>query len=152
MTPPGEPGAAAYARPRPTITAANAPFWDALRQHRLVLPRCGRCGATSLPPGPVCPFCLSLQIDWYDAEGVGRVTSWVVYNRIYHPALAEAIPYAVVEVELAEGPRLTSSLVGVANQAITAGLEVEVVYDDVASDLTLHRFRPRGEFRPRVPA
>jgi uncharacterized OB-fold protein len=132
-----------YQRPRPTITEMNAPFWAALREHRLVLPRCGGCGATWLPVGPACPHCLGRQIEWYPARGLGRITSWVVYHKLYDPKFADALPYLVAEVELVEGPRLTSSLVGVAPAAVEAGLEVEIMFDDVAADLTLHRFRPR---------
>jgi uncharacterized OB-fold protein len=132
-----------YQRPRPTLSASNAPFWAALREHRLVLPRCGGCGATWLPIGPACPHCLGDRIEWYQALGLGRVTSWVVYHKLYDPSFADALPYLVAEVELVEGPRLTSTLQGIELSAVEAGMEVEIAFEDVAADLTLHRFRSR---------
>jgi uncharacterized OB-fold protein len=65
-----------------------------------------------------------------------------VFHQAYFKGFAGDIPYNVAEVELDEGPRLTTNLVGVANDAIKAGMPVEIVYDDVTEELTLAKFRP----------
>jgi hypothetical protein len=46
-----------------------------------------------------------------------------------------------VQVQLDEGPRLTSNLVDVPNGELRVGMAVEVVFDDVTPEITLPRFR-----------
>jgi uncharacterized OB-fold protein len=128
-----------YTKPRPRIGADNAPFWKGCREHRLMLPTCASCGKAHLPPGPVCPFCFSDAIAWREASGRGRISTWTMVHKAWFPAFADAAPYNVIQVELEEGPRLTSNLVGGAEPSI--GQCVEVVFDDVDEELTLHRFR-----------
>ena len=53
------------------------------------------------------------------------------------------MPYNVAEVELEEGPRLLTNLVGVANDDISIGMPVEVVFDAVSEEVSLAKFRPR---------
>ena len=131
-------------KPRPRLTPDNRRFWDACRAHRLELPWCAKCQLSFLPPSPVCPGCLSEALDWRAASGRGVVSSFVVVHQQWFAAFAEDIPYNVIQVELDEGPRLTSSLVDVDNQDIYIGMPVEVVFDDIDEQLTLPRFRPRS--------
>jgi hypothetical protein len=77
-------------------------------------------------------------------SGRGTISSWVVFHQLYFPSFAVDIPYAVVQVELEEGPRLISNLVGVKNQEIRIGMPVEVVFEDVTAEVTIPRFRPAG--------
>ena len=76
------------------------------------------------------------------AGGARFRASWSSTSRGF-PAFADDIPYNAAQVELEEGPRLTTSLVGVRNEDIVVGLEVEAVFDDVDDETTLPRFRPR---------
>lgn len=129
-------------KPRPRISPDNAPFWDGCRRHELVLPFCQACDKPHLPPGPVCPFCFGDRLDWRKASGRGIVTTFTVVHQPWFPAFKAEIPYNVVQVELEEGPRLATNLVGAPNSALHVGLPVTVVFDDVAPDLTLPRFKP----------
>ena len=56
-------------KPLPRITPDAKPFWDALRERRVLLPFCLECGKPHLPPGPVCPFCFTERIEWRPASG-----------------------------------------------------------------------------------
>jgi len=134
----------AYPKPLPRITPDNRPFWEAARRHELHLPRCLDCQRPWWPPGPVCPDCLSARHEWTRVSGRGVVSSWVVFHKLYFPAFADDIPYAVVQVELEEGPRLISNLVGVKNEEIRLGMPVEIVFDDVTPEISIPRFRPRA--------
>jgi uncharacterized OB-fold protein len=128
-------------RPRPRIGPDNAPFWEGCRSHSLMLPTCAECSKAHLPPGPVCPFCFSDRITWHRATGHGRVSTWTIVHKAWFPAFRDDIPYNVVQIELDEGPRLTSSLVALSGRKPEIGQRVEVVFDDVDDTLTLHRFR-----------
>lgn len=119
------------ARPLPRISPDNRPFWEACRNHRLELPWCGDCGSPHLPPGPVCPFCLSDAITWRTATGRGRIASWVRVHKAWFPAFAGQVPYTVVLVELAEGPRLIASMADRRNAAVDIGMEVAVAFEDL---------------------
>jgi uncharacterized protein len=133
---------AQYLKPLPTITPLNQPYWDALRRHELRMQHCDPCGKFWYPPSPLCPGCWSRAFTWAPLSGRGRVSSWVVFHQSYFKGFDGETPYNVAEVELEEGPRLTTNLVGIGNDAIRAGMAVEIVYDDVAGELTLAKFRP----------
>ena len=129
-----------YRKPLPRIGADSAPFWAATREGRLRLPFCEACGRPHLPPGPICPFCLSDAIAWRDASGRGRITTFTVVHKAWFPSFAADLPYNVVQVELEEGPRLTANLLGAAP---AIGMAVETVFDAVTPEVTLPRFKPR---------
>ena len=131
-------------KPRPRIGPDSAPFWQGCREHQLLLPTCTACGKPHLPPGPVCPFCFSDSLEWKLASGRGRVSTWTIVHKAWFPAFAAEAPYNVVQVELDEGPRLTSNLVGLGDKKPEIGQRVEVVFDDIDAELTLHRFRLTG--------
>lgn len=138
--------AAPYPGPLPAVTPLNRPFWDGLREHRLVAPRCDGCGRVWLPPGPWCPACWSRAFTWAQLSGLGIITSWVRFHQAYYRDGPFQVPYVVAEVTLEEGPRLYALLdapEGAAEAEPVGGMAVEVVYDDVSEDLTLARVRPR---------
>ena len=98
-------------------------YRDSLADGTLSFQRCARCSNAWLPPRDACPGCLSPEWGWEAASGRGRVLSWVVYHRAYHPAFAERVPYNVAVVELDEGPRLVTNILGV---EAGEGLEIEM--------------------------
>jgi len=133
----------AYAKPLPQVTPEMKPFWDAARRHELVVQRCTGCGTHRFPARDICSRCLSRDAAWIPVSGRGSVFSWAIMHQVYHPGFAAEVPYAVVVIELDEGARLVSNLVDCAPADIRAGMPVEVVFDDVAPDVSLPKFRPR---------
>jgi len=131
-----------HAKPLPRMTPDSQPFWDALRARELRLPYCAACGRPHLPPGPVCPFCFDDRLEWRAASGRGTVSSWTVVHKAWFPAFAADIPYNVVQVELEEGPRLTTCVVGLPNDRLRVGLPVVIDFDEAREGVTLPRFRP----------
>ena len=129
-------------KPRPRVTPDNEPFWKACRAHRLDIPWCTDCEVAFMPPSPVCPHCLGEAIEWRTASGRAVVSPFVIVHQKWFAAFSDDVPYNVVQVELEEGPRFTSSLVDVANEDIVVGMPVTVVFDDVDGDVTLPRFKP----------
>jgi len=131
-------------KPLPRIGPDNEAFWEGCRRRELVLPFCADCGKAHLPPGPVCPHCFSDRLEWRKASGRGRISTWVVVHKAWFAAFAAEIPYNVVQVELDEGPRLTSSVKLAPHQALKIGDRVEVIFDDNDGDLPLPRFVIEG--------
>ncbi|GAC1325175.1 MAG: hypothetical protein NVSMB13_07820 [Mycobacteriales bacterium] len=116
------------APPLPTVTEVNAPYWEALAQGRLVYQRCAECGHAWLPAREDCPRCLSHGGEWVAAEGAATLVSWVVVHTAYHDYFADKLPYLVAVVQLAEGPRLISTVLGADPQelSIDAPLRLEI--------------------------
>ena len=131
-----------YAKPLPRPNRLSQPFWDGARRHELLLQKCSACGHVWFPPSARCPGCLSAAYAWSQASGRGKVWSWIVMWQRYFPAFEEDIPYNVAYVELEEGPRLMTNLVGVENEAIYCEMPVEVVFEDATPEISLPKFRP----------
>ena len=130
-----------YSKPLPEITEDNQPFWEGCKQHKLLLQCCSKCGHQR-DASPACPECLSGEHEWVEASGKGSVYSWIVVHQRYNKAFEDDLPYNVAIVELEEGPRLMSNIVGIENGDIRPGLAVEVTWDDVTEKITLPKFRP----------
>jgi uncharacterized OB-fold protein len=132
------------AMPRPVVSDVTRPFFDAARQHRLVVQRCCGCGEFRHPPRPVCPHCRSFDLSWTEVDGRGQLFTWSVVHQPFHPAIAPALPYVVAVVELSgtNGTRFTSNLVDASDADLRSGLDVEVVWEDMDKYLSLPRFRP----------
>lgn len=92
--------------------AVARPYWDGLKRGQLLYQVCRVCAHRRLPPTAQCPKCLSDEVEWAATRGRGRLASWVVFHRAYHPAFEDQIPYAVGIVELDEGPRMLARLKG----------------------------------------
>jgi len=127
-------------RPRPAINRDNAFWFEAAREHRLVIQRCAACTTLRHPPGPCCPHCGSFDWDTVEAAGTGHVYSYVVAHHPPHPAFE--MPYAVALVELTEGTRLITNLTGIAPEKIEIGMPVVVDWLEADPELTLPVFRP----------
>jgi uncharacterized protein len=136
-----------YQKPLPAISTLNKPFWESLRKRELRLQKCDGCARVWYPPSPLCPECWSRQFTWTRLSGRGRVNSWVVFHQSYFRGFDSELPYNVAEVELDEGPRLLTNLVGIRHNEIRANLPVEIIFEDVTGEITLAKFRPAAGHR-----
>jgi uncharacterized OB-fold protein len=130
-------------RPAPVLTDDNVVFWDAAAAGRLVAQRCGACGVLRHPPRPMCPHCSSLAVDVVDLAGTGTVYSWAVLHHPQHPAFDYPLPVALVDLD--EGVRVVSNLVGVAPDAIRVGMRVAVELRPTLGERAVPVFRPVEE-------
>jgi uncharacterized OB-fold protein len=130
------------AKPLPQVSPEMAPFFEAARRHALVVQRCAACGAFRFPARTICSACLSREATWVPVSGRGTVFSFAIMHQAVHPGFAAETPYAVVVIQLDEGPRLLSNLVDCATADVRVGQPVEVVYDDLTPEVTLPKFRP----------
>jgi uncharacterized OB-fold protein len=102
-----------------------------VQQRELRLQVCASCARPWFPPGPVCPTCLGDDWRFERMSGRGRVVAWTVFHRQYFKELP--VPYAVVSVELDEGPLLVGNLPGVDPAAIRLDRPVRVTFEPVAA-------------------
>lgn len=131
-------------RPLPVVDLDSEPFWNGLRQHKLLLQRCADCKHYRHPPMPMCPSCNSFEQEWVESAGRGTVYSWITVHQQTHPFFTER-PYNVVLVELEEGVRVFANLLDVAPDRIRADLPVRVDFLDLGpadDSFTLLQFRP----------
>ena len=130
-----------YRKPLPRISMDTAPYWEALQEHKLLLPKCNQCGKVSFPPRPFCPFCFEFSITWTEMSGKGTVHSFSVVYQNGTPPWADEVPYVVGYVALDEGPQMMSNITGIDPSEVRIGQRVEVYFDDATPDVTLPKFR-----------
>ena len=133
----------AIEKPLPRPTEDSAPFWAAAVQGELRMQQCARCRHIRFPPALLCARCLSAEAAWIKLSGRGAVYSWIVIHPSQHPAFNAEVPYNVAIIELEEGPRLHTNIIGCPNDRIYIGMPVEVVFEKVSDDTALVKFRPR---------
>ena len=127
-------------KPQPKPSPESAPFWEGARAHKLLLPRCNTCGRYWFPPSRRCVHCLSSDFAWTESEGKGRIYSFVVFHRVYHPAFESDVPYTVAIIELDEGSRLIANIIGTPPDEVRCDMRVRVVFED-RGDMTIPQFR-----------
>ena len=129
-----------YEKPLPKPTSTSQPFWDAAKEHRLQLQRCGGCQAFIYYPRDRCPHCLSDQLQWQPVSGHGKVYSYTTVRRASTRSFADR-PYVLAIVELDEGVRLTTNIEA-PPERVKIGMPVTVFFDDVTPERTLVKFKP----------
>jgi uncharacterized OB-fold protein len=118
----------------PEPTPDTQPYWDGAAAGELRIQRCLDCQVPYFYPRPICPSCGSDQIEWFTASGDATLYSYVINHRPA-PGFEEESPYAIAVVQLAEGPRLMTSIRG-----------VPATPEDLVLDMPLRvAFEQRGE-------
>lgn len=126
-------------KPLPDPSPDSQPFWDGLREHRLVLQKCTDCGKIRHYPRPVCDGCYSMDHTWHEATGRGVIYSWIVCHHAFHPGFKRDLPYTLLTVEMDEGVRIVGRAEGIPDDALEVGLPVQLGYED-GPDVTLPTF------------
>jgi uncharacterized OB-fold protein len=121
-------------------------FWDGCKAHKLMILRCRNCGHFIHYPRPVCNVCLSTDQSPEEVSGKATLYAYTLTLQAFHPYYADKLPYTLAVVELEEQPglRITTNIVDVPEAELTTGLPVEVVWREVAPDLTLPMFTKRA--------
>ncbi|EHK76514.1 hypothetical protein SM0020_18237 [Sinorhizobium meliloti CCNWSX0020] len=131
--------------PRPPDNDINRPHWEAAAQGKLLVQRCASCGNTRFPAMSACPRCHSAESSWIECGGRGTIESFCIFHKAYWPGLKAAIPYTVLQVALPEGLSIITNLAGMSGHAPRIGATVEAVFEKVADDLVLVRFKELPE-------
>lgn len=142
-------------RPRPAINLDNEFFWEGARRHELRIQQCQGCQALHNPPTPRCPDCGSFDQGWIVSSGRGHLYSFAVPR--YPQVRGFRYPVLVGLIELEEGPRLVSNVVGVTRDQLEVGMPLEVCWLDSHAAQVEGETDARGsitlpQFRPATPA
>ncbi|MCY3616866.1 MAG: Zn-ribbon domain-containing OB-fold protein [Acidimicrobiaceae bacterium] len=130
------------ARFEPRSTEVSEPFWRATRERRLIMQWCRPCEHVVFYPREVCPRCLGSNLEWRDSPGTGTVYAFSVHYRTGSPELMDRTPYVVALVDLTEGARLMTNIVGCDPDDIGVGMGVQVTWELLADGRHLPLFEP----------
>ncbi|MCZ6784258.1 MAG: Zn-ribbon domain-containing OB-fold protein [Proteobacteria bacterium] len=131
--------------PVPAASWETRAWWEGCGRGELVLQRCGACGKVQHKPRAVCATCLSSEIEHFVASGRGQVYTFTVTHQNQAPGFREACPYVLAYVELEEGPRLLTNVIGCDPGEVSVGMPVVVDFapvDDEREAFAVPRFRP----------
>lgn len=131
-----------YKKPIPIPDEASRPFFEGAKQHKLMIQRCSACGTWHWPVISYCQVCLSKDISWAQASGKGTLYTFGLMHQIIHPGFASEVPYNVAEVDLEEGVRVMSPIVGCSNDDLHIGMPLEVTFEDITDEVSLPKFKP----------
>ena len=133
-------------KPLPAITTEAKPFWDEAAQNKLVMQRCEECRAYVWTPRPACFECGSEQVEWTQLSGKGEIYSFTVIRQIVGRAASKAfepdVPYVVAWIDLEEGPRMISNVIGCPVEDAKIGTKVSVVFEQQSPEIWLPKFKP----------
>ena len=131
----------------PIVVEETRGYWEATLNEELRVQLCNACGNRQMPWGPCCTKCLSQDLSSVVASGRGKVFSFTEVRHAIHPNFSATVPYVVADVELDEGPIMTSNVTDVPPEDVFIGMPVEVWFDTETEDafhtkLRLPKFRP----------
>ncbi len=132
-------------RPLPQpITPEAKPYWDGLKERKLLLPRCADCGHTFFYPRVLCPRCHSRAIQWIQASGRGRLYAFGIAHQSFNRAFKVPPPYVLAMIELEEGPRMVSNLINIEADpsVVKCDMPLEVVFHRMTEEVTIPLFQP----------
>ncbi len=127
----------------PPRSELTEPYWDAARKEELLIQHCEACSERPFPPRAHCPRCGSSPLAWQAVSGRGTVYSFTVAHRPTHPVFSDQSPMVVAVVELEEGPRMISNIVGCDPSEVKIGMNLLVGFEPIDdSDIKLPVFSP----------
>lgn len=129
-------------KPLPVRSAESAPYWDGLREERVLMQRCVPCDRLQFYPRPFCRHCGGTELAWDQMSGRGTIYTYTIIHRAPFEAFQADVPYAYAVVELEEGPRVVCTIVTDDLDALRVDQPVTAVFDAVTDAVTLLRFTP----------
>ena len=127
-------------RPMPVPTRDSQPYWDGLREGKLMLQHCASCGKVRHYPRPVCPNCLSMEGEFKAASLTGKLHTWTVCHHPFNFFFKAEAPYIVALVDMDAGVRVNAPLRGIAEADIRIGRRVKLGFEPVNKEVTLPFF------------
>ena len=130
-----------YLKPLPVLDIEGRFFWESCKKHEMALQQCLSCKQSRYPPRSLCPRCHSPEAQWTPISGRGQVYVALVMCRSYGRVWEHDVPYNISLIDLEEGVRMWSNVIGCLAEEVKIGDRVKISYDDVTDDITLPKFR-----------
>lgn len=127
-------------RPLPKLDPVSTEYWEALTRSELLIQRCPECGHRQFYPRALCTACAA-DPEWEHASGRGVVHTFSVIRQNPAEPFSQFVPYVVAIVELEEGPRLMTNVIGCPPDEVSIGLEVEVEFVEADEGVVLPFFK-----------
>ena len=134
-----------YNKPIPRPQGESDFYWEKAKQHELWLRECKACGKAYFYPRDISPCCFSRDTTWIQASGNATLYTYGIVHRAPHPGFAQDVPYVTAIVELEEGPRMPTNIVGVEDptpEKLQIGMSLVVTFEDITDTIALPKFRP----------
>ena len=134
-----------YNKPVPVPQGESDYYWEKAKQHELWLRQCNACGEAYFYPRDISPCCFSRDTSWTQASGKATLYTYGIVHRAPHPGFAKDAPYVTAIVELEEGPRMPTNIVGIDEptpEKLRVGMPLEVTFEDITDTIALPKFKP----------
>ncbi|MFC4272642.1 hypothetical protein GQF03_10695 [Sneathiella chungangensis] len=130
-----------YNKPIPVVDSDSEPFWASGLSGKLKLPHCSSCGKFHYYPRTLCPHCHLTDLSYKEVSGNGTIYSYTVQRRPAGNEFKDDVPYIVALIDLEEGPRMLSNIVGLAPEEVAIGQRVAVQFITVSDSISLPVFQ-----------
>lgn len=135
---------AEYNKPIPVPQPESDRYWEGTRRGEIWLRKCLDCDQAYFYPRDICPECFSRNTDWVHASGKGAVFTYAIVHRPPHAGFMADAPYITAIVELEEGVKIPTNLVGIDPEPenVQIGMPVKAVFEKITDEITLPKFEP----------
>ena len=131
-------------KPAPETQPWSVKFWEGTKDGKLLIQFCKDCGSNIFYPRKFCPECWSGSLDWKEASGRAKIYTFSTAYSMVEPKFMDELPYTIAYVDLEEGVRMMTRIVGCKPEEVTFDMEVEVVFHE-QNGFFLPYFRPVGK-------
>ena len=134
-----------YGKPVPSPQAESDHYWEKAKQGELWLRKCNGCGEAYFYPRDISPCCFSKDTAWVQASGKATLYTYGIVHQAPHPGFADDVPFVTAIVELEEGPRMATNIVGVEDPTpdkLQIGMALEVTFEEITDTISLPKFKP----------
>lgn len=130
-----------FAKPLPRPTPTSQPFWDGLAANKIMIQHCLDCANWVFYPRSRCSSCLSDNLEWREVTGDAVLYTFTLTRQPTAPHFADEVPQKLAVVELAEGVRMTSTLINIDEADVRVGIKLKPVFAK-RDGVTLLLFEP----------
>lgn len=129
-----------HSLPAPVSNPDSAPYWEGVKEKKLLIRKCNSCNKLHFMPRYICPSCWSDSLEWLSAKGTGTVYSFTIIRRAPIASFSPLVPYVVALIELDEGVRMLSNIVGPNALSVSIGAKVKVTFEERAEGTVVPQF------------
>lgn len=135
-------------KPLPVVIDIDKEFWEGAQNNKLLLQKCLDCNRFQFFPRPVCVSCFGTNLNWEETKGVGTVYTFTLVRWSPIPLFMKQIqdtgkPYVLATIDLDEGARIISRIIGCEPEEVKEGMRVKVTFVELdGSGFKVPYFQP----------